>query len=131
MPAHNERELLAETVTAVVEGLRARAGDFEVLVIENGSVDDTYELAQELAARFDELRVETFPKADYGAALRRGLLSRAATRSSTSTSTTTTSSSSPTRSGSSTAAAPTRPRSSSARSAHPAPTTSDRCRAAS
>jgi glycosyltransferase involved in cell wall biosynthesis len=74
MPAHNEHELLAETVTAVVEGLRARAGEFEVLVIENGSVDGTYELAEELAARFDELRVDTFPKADYGAALRRGLL---------------------------------------------------------
>jgi glycosyltransferase involved in cell wall biosynthesis len=74
MPAHNEAELLPASVADVVEGLRARGAEFEVLVVENGSSDDTYALAEQLCGRFDELRAETLPKADYGAALRRGLL---------------------------------------------------------
>ena len=75
MPAHNEAELLAESVTAVVEGLRRQGDAFEVLVVENGSADGTHALALELQSRLGELRVDTLPKADYGAALRRGLLS--------------------------------------------------------
>jgi glycosyltransferase involved in cell wall biosynthesis len=74
MPAHNERELLPSSVTEVIEGLRARGVPFLLLVIENGSSDGTRALAEELATRFDELSVDSLPKADYGAALRRGLL---------------------------------------------------------
>jgi glycosyltransferase involved in cell wall biosynthesis len=74
MPAHNERELLPSSVTEVIEGLRARGVPFDLLVIENGSSDGTRELAEELAKRFEELHVDSLPKADYGAALRRGLL---------------------------------------------------------
>lgn len=74
MPAHNERDFLADSVHEVVEGLRTRQVPFELLVIENGSVDGTRELAETLAAAHDELRVDALPDADYGAALRRGLL---------------------------------------------------------
>jgi glycosyltransferase involved in cell wall biosynthesis len=74
MPAHNEAELLDDSVTAVVEGLRARGASFEVLVVENGSSDGTHALAEQLGSRFEEVRVESLSKADYGAALRRGLL---------------------------------------------------------
>lgn len=73
MPAHNEHELLAESVTGVVEGLRARDFDFELLIAENGSTDDTRAIANELATRFAEVSVEALPHPDYGAALRRGL----------------------------------------------------------
>ncbi len=74
MPSHNEAELLDDSVSAVVTGLRARGVAFEVLVIENGSSDDTLAIAERLATTFDEVRVETLPRPDYGAALRRGLL---------------------------------------------------------
>lgn len=74
MPAFNESSILATSVAEVVEGLRARGVAFEVLVIENGSTDGTAALARELAAAHPEVHTESLAAADYGAALRHGLL---------------------------------------------------------
>ena len=59
---------------AVVDGLRARGDEFEVLVVENGSTDDTLVIARQIAAELPEVRVEHRAEADYGRALRSGLL---------------------------------------------------------
>ena len=75
MPAFNEAEILGTSVKSVVEGLRARQESFELLVVENGSTDDTFEIAQGLAAEYSEVRVEHRDDADYGRSLRAGLLS--------------------------------------------------------
>ncbi|HEX6310108.1 MAG TPA: glycosyltransferase family 2 protein [Acidimicrobiia bacterium] len=74
MPAHNERALLESSVRDVADGLRARGRPFEILVVENGSVDDTLSRARRLASETPELRVESHARADYGRALRTGLL---------------------------------------------------------
>ena len=74
MPAFNEAEILATTVKSVVDGLRARGEDFEVLVVENGSTDETFSIAQQIAAELPEVRIEHRDQADYGRALRAGLL---------------------------------------------------------
>jgi glycosyltransferase AglD len=74
MPAHNEAVLLDDSVREVVDGLRARGADFEVLVVENGSQDRTRDLAASLAHDAPEVSVHTLDRADYGRALRTGLL---------------------------------------------------------
>jgi glycosyltransferase AglD len=74
MPAHNEQDYLDEAVTQVVDGLRTRGRPFEVVVSENGSTDNTSEVAQKLAIRYPEVRSLTLPHADYGQALRAGFL---------------------------------------------------------
>ena len=74
MPAFNEAEILATSVKSVVDGLRVRGEHFEVLVVENGSTDGTLAIARGLAAEFPEVRVEHRDDADYGRALRAGLL---------------------------------------------------------
>lgn len=74
MPAHNEEDFLARSVHEVVCGLRAREDPFEVLVIENGSSDATHALASALADELTEVSVRTIDHADYGLALRTGLL---------------------------------------------------------
>ena len=74
VPAYNEEELLAETVSELTEGLRKREVPFELLVVENGSQDRTRELAEALATTVPELRVLALPEADYGCALRTGVL---------------------------------------------------------
>jgi len=74
MPAFNEAEILDTSVKTVVDGLRARGETFEVIVVENGSTDATHAIACGLASDLPELRVEHLDAADYGQALRTGLL---------------------------------------------------------
>jgi glycosyltransferase involved in cell wall biosynthesis len=77
MPAHNEAALLDESVGEIVRGLRQRGIAFEVLVVENGSTDATRVLASELAAREPEVVARARAKADYGEAIREGILTAA------------------------------------------------------
>jgi glycosyltransferase involved in cell wall biosynthesis len=74
MPAHNEAAHLETAVLDVHEGLRARRVDFELLVVENGSTDGTLAIAKRLADGYPNVRVSSRPVANYGAALREGLL---------------------------------------------------------
>jgi glycosyltransferase involved in cell wall biosynthesis len=74
MPAFNEAEILESSVRAVVDGLRARDRRFELIVVENGSTDATGAIADALAIAEPEVRAEHCAEADYGRALRTGLL---------------------------------------------------------
>ena len=74
MPAHNEAGYLETAVRDVDEGLRARGHELEILVVENGSTDDTLAIGRRLADTLPSVRVSTRPVADYGAALRDGIL---------------------------------------------------------
>lgn len=80
MPAYNEAELLQTSVRDVVEGLRGWGADFELLVVENGSTDGTPAIADALATELPEARVRHLPVANYGDALRTGLLEAAGDR---------------------------------------------------
>lgn len=77
IPAHNEVGYLDATVRELTTTLRSRHEDFEIIVVENGSSDGTLALAHELTSEFDEVNVRTRSAADYGAALREGILAAA------------------------------------------------------
>ncbi len=74
MPAHNEAGYLETAVREVHEGLRARGHNIEILVVENGSSDRTLAIARRLADELATVRVSSRAVADYGAALREGVL---------------------------------------------------------
>jgi glycosyltransferase involved in cell wall biosynthesis len=74
MPAHNEEGLLDTTMADVTKALRGRDLRFEVLVVENGSTDATLADARAFAADDDTVVVLTRPVADYGEAMRAGIL---------------------------------------------------------
>lgn len=73
LPAYNEAAFLESSVRDLHAGLSA-GEEFEILVVENGSSDDTATVAARLAASLPEVRLLTHPEADYGTALRAGLL---------------------------------------------------------
>jgi dolichyl-phosphate beta-glucosyltransferase len=74
MPAHNEAGYLETAVRDVDEGMRVRGHELEILVVENGSTDDTLAIGRTLADAIPSVRVSTRPVADYGSALRDGIL---------------------------------------------------------
>jgi glycosyltransferase involved in cell wall biosynthesis len=76
VPAHNEAAVLEGFVTAFLEALpdALRALLAELIIVENGSRDDTLAVAQRLAARFPLVRVIANDRPSYGAAIRRGML---------------------------------------------------------
>ena len=74
LPAFNEEPFLADSVDELVDGLRSRRRDFELLVVENGSTDETRAVAEKLAAAHAEVRALSLTEADYGNALRTGFL---------------------------------------------------------
>jgi glycosyltransferase involved in cell wall biosynthesis len=74
MPAFNEADLLEASVRDVVSGIRGWGIEFEIIVVENGSTDDTPSIADGLQRDLPELRVQHLREPNYGAALRAGLL---------------------------------------------------------
>ncbi len=74
IPAHNEAQRLPNTLDRVLAFLRTQPYEAEVLVVENGSSDATYEIAQAYAARHRNLRVLRETERGKGLAVRRGML---------------------------------------------------------
>jgi glycosyltransferase involved in cell wall biosynthesis len=70
LPAHNEEEAIATTVHEVIETLSAWMLDFEVVVVDDGSLDHTGVILDTLAATHPCLKVIHHPvNQGYGAAL--------------------------------------------------------------
>lgn len=74
LPAHNEAALLDSVVTDIVTGLRKWDRPFEICIMENGSSDDTVAIAESLSRTNVEVRPHSMPDANYGKAVRQGLL---------------------------------------------------------
>jgi len=72
-PAHNEAENIEGLVAESLEALPSLADEFEIIVVNDGSRDDTPRLADELAAVHPQVRVVHHKiNKGYGAALRSG-----------------------------------------------------------
>jgi dolichyl-phosphate beta-glucosyltransferase len=74
IPAHNEEKRLPNTLEQVFAFLKKQIYESEVLVIENGSTDNTYQVAQDYARRHTSLRVIHEAGRGKGLAVRRGML---------------------------------------------------------
>jgi len=74
IPVHNEASLLPRVAQELVERLRALGHPFELILVENGSTDETSSVVHCLAVERPEVRLLELPTANYGRALRTGML---------------------------------------------------------
>ncbi len=73
LPAHNEEGNLARVVGHSIEVLSENVPDWEIVIVDDGSVDGTPALADELATRDPRVRVVHHPhNRGYGSAWRSG-----------------------------------------------------------
>jgi dolichyl-phosphate beta-glucosyltransferase len=73
IPAHNEEHRLPDTLEQVFRFLAGQAFTSEVIVVENGSGDRTFEVAQGFARQHKSFRVVQSERGK-GAAVKRGML---------------------------------------------------------
>ncbi len=74
IPAHNEERRLPKTLEQVLAYLEHQPYTAEVLVVENGSQDATFEIAQDFARRHASLRALQVSARGKGLAVRHGML---------------------------------------------------------
>ncbi|HYF12713.1 MAG TPA: bifunctional glycosyltransferase family 2/GtrA family protein [Candidatus Paceibacterota bacterium] len=75
-PAHNEEDNIADVIhrAARVVGDSPYIREFEIIVVDDGSTDKTFEIASELQSYYRHLRVIRHPRnLGYGAALKTGI----------------------------------------------------------
>jgi glycosyltransferase involved in cell wall biosynthesis len=72
-PAYNDSGTIASLVIAAHRTAKRLTPDFEILIINDGSADNTAAIADELARQYPEVRAVHHPKnRGYGGALRSG-----------------------------------------------------------
>jgi glycosyltransferase AglD len=74
VPIHNEQAILEQQVTGMCGALQSLGCPYEILLVENGSTDETARICASLHAAHDVVRCVAIPDADYGLALREGIL---------------------------------------------------------
>ena len=74
IPAHNEEQRLPPSLEKIHAFLSAQSFEPEVVIVENGSHDLTFEVASQYAARFPYLRVLRETCRGKGRAVRTGML---------------------------------------------------------
>jgi len=73
LPAHNEAENITTTIENCVSYLEQNVSDYEVIVVNDGSIDDTQNVVQELKSTNSKVRLVNHPvNKGYGSALRSG-----------------------------------------------------------
>jgi glycosyltransferase involved in cell wall biosynthesis len=74
VPLNNESALVSQTVSDLQDMLTSLSLDYEIVLVENGSTDNTYAVISALAVTDTRIKILSLPTGDYGAALRHGVL---------------------------------------------------------
>ena len=73
IPVHNESGFMRPALDQIRREVDLVATGYRIILVENGSTDDTYAEAERLAGDDPRLRVLTLAQADYGLAIRTGM----------------------------------------------------------
>jgi glycosyltransferase involved in cell wall biosynthesis len=73
VPVYNEAPIVHDAVTRMLRDLDPIGADFEMVICENGSTDDTPTLTRALRDVDGRVTVHHSPRPDYGLAMRQGI----------------------------------------------------------
>ena len=75
VPAYNESRVIRNSILQIESFVHANRIDnnYEILIVENGSTDDTLEIIRQLKESISSIRYIRLSKPDYGAALKEGV----------------------------------------------------------
>lgn len=73
IPAYNEAEIIEKSLKEIISGVKKITSNFEVIVVENGSKDNTLSLLKKQKL-FKRIRIFHLPVPDLGSALKFGIL---------------------------------------------------------
>jgi len=71
IPVYNEEDILEDQLVPVLDSLPPV---FSVMVVENGSTDNTPDILRDLARRYGNLEFLSLPDPNYGLAMKKGLI---------------------------------------------------------
>lgn len=74
IPVYNEEGILHSAVVDLRERLAPTGWSYEIILAENGSKDRTVAIAEELAAKYPEVRSFSLGEPNYGKAMKQGIL---------------------------------------------------------
>mgnify|MGYP002725709934 CR=1 FL=1 len=74
IPAHNEAKRLPTTLASINDYMSGQSYDFEIIVVENGSEDDTADVVEAHAVDHDHVHLIKVPERGKGIAVRTGML---------------------------------------------------------
>tara|TARA_B100000902_G_scaffold154101_1_gene150567 strand:- start:97 stop:831 length:735 start_codon:yes stop_codon:yes gene_type:complete len=74
VPVHNEEEIILQSAAQIYDICKRKQLDFEIIFVENGSIDDTLLLIDKFTSQHKECRVIRLGVANYGNALKQGFL---------------------------------------------------------
>jgi glycosyltransferase involved in cell wall biosynthesis len=74
VPVHNEEEIILQSAAQIYDICRRKQLDFEIIFVENGSIDDTLSIIDKFTSKHKECRVISLDIANYGNALKQGFL---------------------------------------------------------
>lgn len=72
VPIHNEEEIILHSAAQIYDICKRQGLDFELIFVENGSVDETLSLVKKFIFKKKECQVHTLDFANYGNALKKG-----------------------------------------------------------
>jgi len=74
IPAHNESRRLRPSLEKIYDFLPSQSYSAEVIVVENGSTDETFEIAREATEKYERMRVFRETQRGKGQAVKTGML---------------------------------------------------------
>ena len=75
VPVFNEEDIVLQSAAQIYDICKRKELDFELIFVENGSIDGTLSLLKTFVSKKEECRLVTLDLANYGNALKQGFLS--------------------------------------------------------